>query len=275
MQNRVRIMSCGLGTNSVGLLVGMSERGEKPDVILFADTGGENPRTYAYLPTLNAWLEGKGFPLVHVVQYQSQYVSLEAECLAKETVPSLAFGHKRCSQKLKQRPMHNWVRQYVPAMEVWKRDERVVKLLGIGADEQGRARIEEDRWYEYEYPLISWGWGRRECQEAIARAGLPDPRKSACFFCPAMKKHEILALAAEEPELAKRAVAMERAAKDAGNLEKIKGLGRHWSWEAFLTADAEQQKLFTDRLDDVSCVCANTPIEAIMGDDESQAKAWP
>ena len=38
-------------------------------------------------------------------------------------------------------------------------------------------------------------WGRDDCVAAIARVGLPQPGKSACFFCPSSKKHEIITLA--------------------------------------------------------------------------------
>ena len=35
------IVSYGGGTNSTAMLVGLWERGERPDAIVFADTGGE------------------------------------------------------------------------------------------------------------------------------------------------------------------------------------------------------------------------------------------
>jgi len=42
------VVSFGGGTNSTAMLVGMWERGERPDAILFADTGGEKPHTYQH-----------------------------------------------------------------------------------------------------------------------------------------------------------------------------------------------------------------------------------
>ena len=41
------IVAYGAGTNSTALLVGMHERGERPDLILFAETGGERVDPYA------------------------------------------------------------------------------------------------------------------------------------------------------------------------------------------------------------------------------------
>lgn len=75
-----------------------------------------------------------------------------------------------------------------------------------------------------------YGQLRRRRQQrshaAIERAGLPNPGKSACFFCPASKKHEIRELAKLYPELADRAIAME----DNAALDTVKGLGRSFAW---------------------------------------------
>ena len=41
-------------------------------------------------------------PQITVVQYVDRYgnrLSLETECLRSHTLPSIAYGHKRCSQK--------------------------------------------------------------------------------------------------------------------------------------------------------------------------------
>ena len=56
--------------------------------------------------------------------------------------------------------------------------------------------------------------------------------KSACFYCPASKKPEILWLREQHPDLLERAVRIERNAQDS--LLTVRGLGRSYSWEAFL-----------------------------------------
>ena len=43
------VVSYGGGTNSVAMLVGLHERGLRPDAIVFADTGGEKPNTYGHM----------------------------------------------------------------------------------------------------------------------------------------------------------------------------------------------------------------------------------
>ena len=78
-----------------------------------------------------------------------------------------------------------------------------------------------DAQYRYVYPLIEWGWDREECKRQISKAGLPVPPKSACFFCPATKAHEIHEYT---PDLLKRLVRME--ARALPRLTTTEGLWR-------------------------------------------------
>jgi hypothetical protein len=93
------------------------------------------------------------------------------------------------------------------------------------------ARGERDKKSAYRFPLVDWGWGREECVSAIREAGLPPPGKSACWFCPASRKQEIVELARQHPDLLQRALDIEDAARP--NLTSVKGLGRRFSWRDF------------------------------------------
>ena len=91
------VVAYGLGVDSTAMLVEFARRGVRPDLILFADTGGEKPETYAYLPVIQRYLAGVGFPDVVVVRYQPKwaaYDTLEGQCLHTGTLPSLAYGGK-------------------------------------------------------------------------------------------------------------------------------------------------------------------------------------
>jgi 3'-phosphoadenosine 5'-phosphosulfate sulfotransferase (PAPS reductase)/FAD synthetase len=46
------VVAYGLGVDSTAMLVELARRHIQPDLILFADTGGEKPETYAYLPVI-------------------------------------------------------------------------------------------------------------------------------------------------------------------------------------------------------------------------------
>jgi len=234
------IVAFGGGVNSAAMLIGMHERGIRPDLILFADTGGEKPETYAYLDIIRRWLGAVGFPELVTVEKDSMYTSLEDQCHRTRTLPSLAYGWKSCSEKWKRKPQDKFCNHWPAAVAAWQAGQKCTKAIGYDADEERRAKIAADAKYTYWYPLIEWQWGREECLAAIARAGLPKPPKSACFFCPASKKPEILWLARTHPDLFRRAIAIEGAA--AETLKTVKGLGRYFSWAEFVKMTAQEQQ---------------------------------
>lgn len=253
---RPLVVAYGGGTNSTAMLVGMADRGIRPDLILFADTGGEKPETYRFLDTFGSWLADHDFPGLTTVRYGTEkYSTLEEECLGAATLPSLAFGWKKCSHKWKRFPQDKWVStHFQPAMDAWAAGGKVCKAIGYDADESRRADIADDSRYVYWYPLRGWNWGRPECIAAIQAAGLPLPGKSACFFCPASTKIDVLRLRQDHPCMFERAVEMERRARAAGNLHVVKGLGRHWSWEALVNADQAQMRMFPESVQ-IPCGC--------------------
>lgn len=229
-------LSYGAGTNSTAILVGLYERGIRPDVILFADTGCEKPHTYAHLTAMNNWLFSIGFPQIVVVRKQyktGEVANLYDHCVERNMLPSLAYGFKNCSQKFKIAPQDKYMNNLPEAKAVWAAGEKVTKIIGYDLDEQRRVdnAPSEDKKYCMWYPLIEWGWGREECIEVIERAGLPQPGKSACYFCPASKYHEIRSLEQNYPELLAKALEMEANAE----LESIKGLGRRFNWGDFIS----------------------------------------
>lgn len=231
------------------MLVGMYQRGVRPDAVVFADTGGELPETYRFIEGFSLWLLDRGFPEITVVRSEGK--TLEKDCLDRKTLPSVAFGRqfKSCSDRWKRRPIDRWISSWEPAVKAWEGGKRVIKLIGFDSGEPHRVKDFSDPKFWIEYPLVSWGWNRRKCVEICAAEGLL-PGKSSCFFCPNRKKGEVLRLVGSHPELAERAFAMER-----NNATNIPGLGRDWRWEDFVRADQGQQKLFADYSEEMPCGC--------------------
>jgi hypothetical protein len=140
------VVSFGAGTNSTAILQGMLERNEKPDAILFADTGGEKPGTYKHLERMQRWCVESGFPELIVVRYSdtSRHASLEDECHNNGTLPSKAFGFGGCSQKWKRYPMDKWVKAWPEAQATWERGSKVQRVIGIHYGETRRGKIPDD-----------------------------------------------------------------------------------------------------------------------------------
>jgi hypothetical protein len=92
------VLSLGGGINSTAMLIELCNRDMFPDLILFADTGGELPATYEHVATMEALCKQRGI-LFHTVTNagRGQGDSLEENCLKRKELPSLAYGFKGCS----------------------------------------------------------------------------------------------------------------------------------------------------------------------------------
>ncbi len=259
----MNIVSFGGGTNSTAMIIGMYRMGIPIDLILFADTGAERPETYKYIDIFNQWLNAHELPQITVVENvdkNGNRFTLEDECLKSGTLPSIAYGFKKCSLKHKVGPQDKYCNNYKPCKEIWEKEEKVFKYIGYDAGEERRKNNAfvidlQDKKYKKVYALIDWGYYREDCEKVILEEGLPLPGKSSCFFCPSMKKQEIKELKQRHPDLFDRAVAIEDNAKD--NLLTVKGLGRNWSWKNFIEYEKSQvgMCLMYDQDSDIPCGC--------------------
>ena len=211
----MNVVSFGGGTNSTAMIIGMYLHKIPIDLILFADTGGEQPHTYEFIETFNGWLEKHGLPQITSVQYHDKdgnRLTLEQECINSGTLPSIAYGFKRCSLKHKIGPQEKFCNNHPPCREVWNSGKKVVKFIGYDAGEYYRSdkvllRDLADPKYSKWYPLMEWGWDREAC----------------------IRAEEIIDLRERYPELFRRALALEDNAR--ANLKTVRGLGRNYSWK--------------------------------------------
>jgi hypothetical protein len=227
------VVSLGMGTDSVAMLIGLKQRGIRPDLILFSDPGNERPETYAYLLPLSRWLERSGFPPITIVRYRARrfkfhpYHSLAGNMLANRTLPSIAFFRKGCSVKAKGDVLDQQVGRVFGDLPCYR-------LIGYDNSKKDRKRSCRQQQADngrgmagsrvrpqdvFLYPLQLWGWDRKKCRQVILDEGLPDPGKSACTFCSALKPDEVRQLS--KPHL-RLIVLLE--ANAAINLRKIRGL---------------------------------------------------
>lgn len=228
-------LSFGGGVNSTAMLLHLWDAGIAPGIVLFADTGGEQEGTYKHVTQMALWCSARSIPFVKVNNGSPEKgATLEENCLRRRELPSLAYGFKGCSVKWKRQPMDRYLRDHVPEVRAaWAAGELVTRFIGIDAGEVRRKKLPPDDRFVYRYPLVEAGIDREGCIKLIHKHGIEPPPKSSCFFCPAMKKHEILAL---PKDLQERAKAME--ANAAPNLHTVRGLGRSWSWTDFLQGQA-------------------------------------
>lgn len=253
LSKRKLVLCFGAGVDSTAMLVALRAAGLRPAAITMADTGGEKPETWQHVIRINVVLDAWGWPPVTVVckltRPDTPYDDLYGNCLANETLPSLAFGMKSCSIKWKQDPQDQFLRgaksgvNRCPPHPLWmaaQRDgERIVKLIGYDCGRADRKRSARpapaDSDFDYLYPLQLVGWTREDCVRAIENTLGRDlvPVKSACFFCPASKVWELFWLAAHHPDLMEQALRLEYNAL-TGRHSRFDELKFGTSWETLM-----------------------------------------
>ncbi|WP_292442709.1 hypothetical protein [Mesorhizobium sp.] len=146
----------GAGVDSTAMLVALKLADLRPDIITFADLSAEKPETLNHLHRMNAVLVEWGWESVTVCRKETLpgtgYADLYGNCMANETLPSLAFGLKSCSAKWKRIPQDQLIKgvksgpNACPPHPIWieagRRGERIVKLIGYDC---GRADIRRSR----------------------------------------------------------------------------------------------------------------------------------
>lgn len=248
----------GSGVDSTGMLVALKLAGIRPDVITFANMKAEKRLTMEHLERVDAVLASWGWPPITVCAKTplatTGYTDLYGNCMANETLPSLAFGMKSCSIKWKQVPQDHYIKGVQKGPNkcaphpIWtayqQTGQRICKLIGYDSGPADTRRSKKlplaDADFDYAYPLQVIGWARADCVDAIAQVLGPElvPVKSACTFCPASKIWELYWLAAHEPDSLERALLLERNAL-TGRHSRFDEVEFGASWE-FLVQNSDR-----------------------------------
>lgn len=224
ISSRTKILvGFGGGVNSVAGLVWLYRNGYVPTAILMTDPGSEWPHTIEYRDKiLPEWLERVGFPQVTVTDRITEGAfnprawrleTLRDECTRIKSLPSIAYGFKKCSAKYKGDTSRWWIAHQDWALEEWAAGRKIAKLIGYDAGEPYRVKDAFQNPWENErlvpwYPLYEDGYDREDCEKLIRGAGLPLPGKSACTFCPSNTLEEWRLLRKTEPEKFSEACAL-------------------------------------------------------------------
>jgi hypothetical protein len=216
----MRALSLGAGVQSSALLLESIDRGDPPDLAIFADTGAEPAPVYRHLELLERI---SSVPIVRV--YAG--ANLADELLAGggrrgfADIPlyvasprGRSMMRRQCTRLYKVRPIRAELRRRVGRTraawaQVW---------LGISTDEVQRVRPSDVQWLEHRWPLIEWGWSRDDCAAYLERRGITAPR-SACTFCPFRRTDEWRWLRDHDPAGFAQAVAVDHAIRDLPRID--------------------------------------------------------
>jgi len=216
------IISYGGGVQSTAMLVLATQNklGIKVDAALFSNVGddSEHPSTLDYvrnvaqiksnIPVVELHPESRGIPLTLM------------ELLVRENTPSIPvrFAHgapaqRSCTRRFKVQVINKWLRSNGAT-----KNNPANVCIGISTDEIQRVNPNRSTKIEKAlYPLIDLGLNRSQCQQIIADAGWPVPRKSSCYFCPFHRPQEWSEMLRDEPELFEKSAQLE----DTINVKRI------------------------------------------------------
>lgn len=217
----MRVFSFGGGVQSTAVLVLAVQGRVQYDHFLFANVGddSENPETLSYVREV-AWpyAERHGIHLEEVqrVDGQGKLVTLLSKIWSalRSLIIPVKFqtrdgkrgrSRRTCTVDFKIKPIARWLRRHGASAE-----NPATVGLGISTDEVQRARTDSGiAWELLEYPLLNLRLSRADCLRIILEAGLPQPPKSACWFCPFQRVSSWRRLKHDNPELFGRAVELE------------------------------------------------------------------
>lgn len=237
---KMKILSLGAGVQSSTILL-MACRGqiERPDAVIFADTGWEPQAVYQWLEFLKVEAEKTRIPLYIVQQGNIKENALQGQVRgtvgdgAKKggrwaSMPyfttdrktgSAGMIRRQCTYEYKIRPIEKKLRelagykprQRIPAgtIETWK---------GISIDELQRASLSPTKWISFYYPLIELKMNRYDCLNWFDKNGLPRPPRSACLGCPYKSNAEWRRLRDESPEEWNEVVEFDKAIRKCGGM---------------------------------------------------------
>jgi 3'-phosphoadenosine 5'-phosphosulfate sulfotransferase (PAPS reductase)/FAD synthetase len=208
------VFSCGGGVQSTACLV-LAAQGVIPyRTFVFANVGdkAESPHTLAYIRLVLkpfaaqhgiewvdvTWVDrqGRQRDLYDDIHEQQRSINIPAY------MPGGMPGNRKCTEYFKIKPIAHWIKRNAPGCTLGK---------GISTDEPHRATpSRETDGYTSAYPLIELGISRSDCLAIASDAGLPQPPKSSCWFCPFKTTEQWTRLRREQPDLFNSAVVIER-----------------------------------------------------------------
>lgn len=218
MVSEIRVVSYGGGVQSTALLVLAAAGHIDYRTFLFCNVGedSENPETLTYVSEIALpYAARHGLDLIELRRTRrdgSANTVLREVNEAQNWIPiplrtHVGIAHRSCTSNFKTRPVARWLKHQGATPE-----QPATVALGISTDEFQRAKTESGiPWETLDYPLLRLRFSRELCKRVIRDAGLPEPPRSACWFCPMRSARGWAEMKLTQPERFQRCVELERS----------------------------------------------------------------
>lgn len=218
------VLSLGAGVQSscLALMAAKGEIGPMPDCAVFADTQAEPQSVYDWLD----WLEGElPFPVYRVTKGDLTRDSIKvhqrkdgsgervnnlipAFGLLPDGTKTAAIGRK-CTADYKIAPIQKFLKERC-GISRGQKSCSVTQWIGISLDEIQRMKHSRVEWSQHRWPLIEKRMTRGDCHQWLQKNRLPEPPRSACYYCPFHSDTEWRRLRDKEPHEFRKAVEFDR-----------------------------------------------------------------
>lgn len=212
----LRVFAQGGGVQSTAALV-LSAQGKIDfPVHLFSNVGddSEHPDTLRYVREVSipfAQAHGLAFhelrrPGLTLRQCAEEASGVGVYIPIRGSQTGKPYG-RECTDKFKVRVLNQWIKERGATAE-----NPAVMGLGISLDEIERASGRHGVSYRrVTYPLLDLGVRRVDCLKIVADAGLPEPPKSSCYFCPFHRPQVWAEMRRDRPDLFEMSAQLEDA----------------------------------------------------------------
>lgn len=242
MGKNINVLSYGGGRQTAGVLALVAlRRLPKPDMALFADTGGELPETYEHIEKYMKPLAERLGIEFHTTQYtiRKEPVSLYDYSYKYRWIPQP--WQRMCTRKFKIEAIRRYLKPYYKSAGV-----PIRCWVGISREESRRVRPSGVPWMDNWYPLVEHRLSMNDCVAALNQLGIPEPPKSACYYCPFQTLTRWKELRRKHPELFEKAIALENRAREKSPGVTLTGKapltayleGEQGAWEELLDAES-------------------------------------
>lgn len=234
------VIHYGGGRQTTALIV-LIKKGllPKPDLIVIADTGRENPSTWEYRSEITEPIAQSMGLTIEIAPRSLAYVDLyshQGDLLIPvytKTGKMTAF----CSSEWKQRV----VRRYLKDQH---NIHRATAWIGYAIDERKRYKPnKEDKtgpWYRT-FPLFDLSLTKRDCRQIITDYGLPMPPPSACWMCPNKANEEWRYLRDNYPPAFEQACQLDEEVREEDIAQGHEGVWLHHSRQPLRSADLDAE----------------------------------
>lgn len=234
------IIHYGGGRQTVAMLI-LVKRGliARPNRIVIADTGRENPSTWEYRAEIAEPLAQSMGLTIEIAPRSLAYVDLYSH-QGDLLLPVYTLTGKLsafCSTEWKQRVVRRYLKEQhnIHSATAW---------IGYALDERHRYKPnKEDKtgpWYR-SFPLLELNLTKRDCRQIIIDAGLPMPSPSSCYICANKSNEEWRDLRNNYPSFFEQACILDEEIREEDKAQGKSGVWLHHSRVPLREADLEAE----------------------------------